>query len=329
MSVNIYLSGRFSINAKKEKEWLKKTGCKYRCFSYAVVDPLGINYSKDVAKALEICEKEKVAIMMDSGAHSIHVLTRSTKNRGTKASAKQTVDISKLQKEMYKRYIEYCHANKQKWAWFVTLDFKRDQNVIYKMQQQFKKDGLSPVPVIHGESDISKWIPKYVDMGHKLIALGGASFHKGTIEKYFDEAFEIAERLKISYHGLAFTSLRYITGWPWKSVDSSTWSRCAAFGQLVFPDFMRMRFYNVHVSERSCSVQTSYNTMSKYNRDKLKRSLQDYGFDIDAMRDGTKGEEERHNWNGFMYSNLTKLMKDQGISWDGLHSRRVQWEPLI
>jgi hypothetical protein len=329
MPVGIYLSGRFSISAKKEAEWLKRTGCKHRCFSFATVDPKGVTYSKEVAAALAMAEKKKINIMFDSGAHSLHVLTRSSKTRGKKAAVKQSFDIDKLQRQMYKRYVHFCSMHKDRWSFFVTLDFKRDQKIIYKMQKQFLKDGLKPMPVVHGESDINYWIKKHADMGHKYIALGGASFHKGSIDFYFDKAFELAEKLGLEYHGLAFTSLKYIVGWPWKSVDSSTWSRCAAFGQLVFPDFKNLRFYNVHVSEKQCDVKTSYNTMSKYNKDKLTRYLKDHGFDIKAMRDGSKGEEERHNWNGWMYSNLIQLMKEHGTDWNTLADRFVKWEPLI
>lgn len=329
MATAIYLSGRFSIDAKKEAAWLKVTKCKYRCFSFATVDPEGVTYSAPVAEALAVAEKKKVHIMFDSGAHSIHVLNRATKSRGKKAVVKQSLDLDQLQRQMYKRYITYCHANKSKWEFFVTLDFLRDQNVIYKMQKQFLKDGLKPMPVVHGESNIDYWIKKHADMGHRYIALGGASFHRGSINFYFDTAFNIAEKLGLEYHGLAFTSLKYITQWPWKSVDSSTWSRCAAFGQLVLPDFKSLRFYNIHVSEKGCDVKSSYNKMSKYHRDRLTSMLKDHGFDIKAMRDGSKGEKERHDWNGYMYSNLTTLMKEAGTDWGKMLSRKVEWESLI
>ena len=235
--VAIYLSGRFSITAKKEAAWLKRTGCKHRCFSFAVTDPEGINYSKDVAKALTVCEKQKVNIMMDSGAHSIHVLNRATKDRGTKAKAKQSINIQEVQEKMYQRYVAYCKANKKKWAFYVTLDFLREQPVIYKQQQRFLKDGLHPMPVVHGESNIDYWIRKHADMGHKYIALGGATIHKGTLDFYFDTAFNLAAKLGLSYHGLAFTSLTMITRWPWKSVDS-----VAGDSTIVVRQANRVRF---------------------------------------------------------------------------------------
>lgn len=320
---NIYLSGRFSITAKKERAWLKRTGCKHRCFSFAVTDPLGINYSKEVVKALDVCEKKKINIMMDSGAHSIHVLTRSSRKRGAKAKTKQAVDINVLQQAMYERYVKYCHENKKKWSFFVTLDFKRDQNVIYKMQQQFRKDGLEAMPVIHGESKLEYWIKKHYDMGHRYMCLGGASFHRGSMAEYFDTAFNLGAKLSIKYHGLAFTSLTYITQWQWESVDSSTWSRCAAFGQLVFPDFKRNRFYNVHVSDRECKgVQHSLNKMRPIHQQALKTQMAQHGFDLDAMR---TSEEERHDWNGFVYSNLAKV----GLDWDAALERKVTWASLI
>lgn len=325
MDVEVYLSGRFSISAAKEKIWLERSKCKHRCFSFAVVDPEGINHSAQVVESLKVCEEAKVKIMMDSGAFSLHVYTRSTTKRGASAKTKQAHSVEDLQKKMYKNYVAYCLENKHKWAFYVTLDFKREQPIIYKMQKQFLRDGLSPMPVYHGESSLD-WLRKYVDMGHKYIAMGGGSFHKGSIEFYYDKCFDFAAKHGIVYHGLAFTSLKAITRWPWKSVDSSTWSRCAAFGQVVMPDFKRIRFYNVHVSERECKGMTnSYNTMSKYNQNQLRGLLKDHGFDIDAMRDDARGEEERHNWNGYMYSNLGNF----GYERDKLAERINTWESLI
>lgn len=323
---NIYLSGRFSITAKKERAWLKRTGCKYRCFSFAVVDPKGLNYAPEVAKALAMCEKKKINIMMDSGAHSLHVLTRSTKKRGTKAKAKQQISVDQLQQQMFRRYVKYCHANKDNWAFYVTLDFKRSQPVIYEMQKHFEHFGLAPMPVVHGESNLEYWIKKHYDMGHRYIALGGASFHRGTLDYYFDTAFDLGEKLGIKYHGLAFTSLKMITYWPWESVDSSTWSRCAAFGQITLPDVRRMRFYNIHVSERHCpGLANSYNNMSRQNKARIDGMLKEHGFDIKAMRDGANGEAERHDFNGYVYSNLQRF----GLDWDKAAMRKVTWESLI
>jgi hypothetical protein len=323
--VNIYLSGRFSLTAKKEAAWLKRTGCKYRCFSFAVVDPEGINYSEEVSKALTVCEKRKVSIMMDSGAFSLHMLTNASKKRGASAKAKQSFNVEELQKDMYKRYVKYCLANKEKWEFYVTLDFKRSQPVIYKMQQQFLRDRLAPMPVFHGDSPLD-WLHKHMDMGHKYIAIGGGSLHKGSLHYYLDKVFDFGAKHNLEFHGLALTSMKLITQFPWRSVDSSTWSRCAAFGHIIIPDFKHLCFYNVHVSEReSKGSKAGYNQMSAINKDKLRAMLKDHGFDVDAMRDGVKGEEERHDWNGYMYSNLDKF----GMDWEWMASRKVEWESLI
>jgi hypothetical protein len=53
--------------------------------------------------------------------------------------------------------------------------------------------------------------------------------------------------------------------------------------------------------------------------------LKDHGFDIKAMRDGSEGETERHDFNGYVYSNLGKM----GLDWDAAAMRKVTWEALI
>lgn len=321
MNTQIYLSGRFTVGAAIEKAWLKRTGCKHRCFSFAFVCPVkipGMAFNKKVAAALKHCEDSKVKIMMDSGAHSLHTIDRASAKRNVNAKKKQTMDITQLQKLMFDEYVKFCHAGKKKWAFYVTLDFKKEQSVIYQMQKDFAVQELAPTPVYHGDSNID-WLKKHLDMGHKFICIGGATLHPGKsgLAYYFDKVFNFGAKHGISYHGLAFTSLDIIMTWPFKSVDSSTWSRCAAFGMIVIPDIARRKFFNVHVSTRGSSNQNSMNHMTRSQKGELKELLATHDFDLKAMR---SSEIERHDWNGFVMSNLAKFGVTQNSkrTWDNI-----------
>lgn len=50
----IYLSGRFTTDTKKELAFLKATGCKFRCFSFANVVEDQMWYQEGVAEALKV-----------------------------------------------------------------------------------------------------------------------------------------------------------------------------------------------------------------------------------------------------------------------------------
>jgi len=318
---NIYLSGRFTVNAAIEKAWLKRSGCKYRCFSFAVVNPekiKGMPTSAKVVEALKVCETKKVKIMMDSGAYSLHVFQRAQAKRTANAKVKQAIDINALQQQMFDGYVKYCLANKDKWEFYVTLDFKTDQNIIMDMQKKFLAKGLEPTPVYHGDSDID-WLRKHKDMGHSFICIGGARLHPGKhgLRYYFDKVFNYGAKHNLEYHGLAFTSLDIITSYPFKSVDSSTWSQTAAYGMVLLPDFRRGKFLNFHVSSRRSSNKNTHHDMSKKQKDYMIELFKQHGFDLKAMHDS---EVERHDWNGYLMSNLDKfgVKLDIKNTWENL-----------
>lgn len=305
----IYLSGRFTLGRKIEKAWLKRSGCKHRCFSFAFINPdktPGTTFNKKLQAALEVCEKDpKVKIMLDSGAYSLHQYQRAMSKRTENAKKKQALDIPAIQAAMFEAYVKFCLEHRKKWEFYITLDYKTDQAVIYQQQQNFLARGLEPTPVYHGDSDLD-WLLRHKDMGHKYICIGGARLHPGKagLRYYFDKVFNFGAKHGLVYHGLAFTSLDIIMTWPFKSVDSSTWSQCAAYGMLVVPDIARRKFFNIHVSTRGSSNQNSMNNMTRAQKGELKELLAVHDFDLKVMR---TSEVERHDWNGYVMSNLDKF----------------------
>jgi hypothetical protein len=204
----IYLSGRFSTGTKVEAAWLKRTGCKYRCFSFAALHSEAANYSGNAVEALSVCEKRGVGIMMDSGAFSFHKLAAQTRRRSKISDSKKSIDIEKLQNTMYGWYRDYCLANAHKWDFYITLDYKAHQPTIYAMHKRFIKDNLNPVPVYHGDMGV-EWLKRYKDdFGCNLIAVGSAGVDvRGKSHKrfryFFDRVFEFAAKHDLKIHGLA------------------------------------------------------------------------------------------------------------------------------
>jgi hypothetical protein len=328
----IFLSSRHDTNSRIEKTWLKKTGCIYRCFTYANVSPEAIYYSKGVAEALTVCENtDGVEIMMDSGAHSIHKIAEAAAaGRSDKHAKKQSIDIEELKEKMFKNYSSYCLKNSKKWSFYLTLDYKKSQPVIYEMQLRFEKIGLRPLPVYHGDSSID-WLKKYIDLGHNFICLGGdvMSRDKGRKgrRRFLDQVFNYTESHKIRVHGLAQTSLSGMTSYPYYSVDSATWAKNAgSYGTILYPDFERNQFFQLHVSRReSKTVDTSYNRLPKEQRREIEKTVEKLGWDIQELRDDDLGGMGRHEFNGYIYSNLDKL----GIDFEHQASKKAHWEILF
>lgn len=324
----IYLGGRFSTNTEIETAWLKRTGIKYRCFSFANVYPKTMWYVKNVAKALEVCEQKKIGIMIDSGAFQIHRVAAQTRVRSKAADSKKDIDIEKLQASMYRWYARYCHANKSKWDFYVTLDYKPHQPTIFAMQGRFAKDGLMPTPVYHGDASVD-WLKKYKDeYGCKLISVGTAGVDiRGKSYKrfryFFDRVFEFGAKHGIQFHGLAVTSLALITTYPWYSVDSSTWVRSSINGMITFPDREKNTIYNLHISSRHTKTPVlSYNDMTKSQRSMVTSTLKDFGFEVKDLRSGNRGLLGRHDWNGKVFGNIFDIV-------DTTKQKHVEWERLV
>lgn len=324
MSIRIFLSGRFDVGTAIETAFLKRTGCKHRCFSYANLDKLNKNYNKRVVESLAVCEKKNVEIMLDSGAASLHNIQAKSKSRKTLAVKTHDIDTTAVANAMVKRYAKFCHEGKDKWAFYVTLDFKKHQPTIMKMQRRFEKLGLRPTPVYHGDKSLD-WLNKYADMGYKLIGLGTLLAARNrhnpkSYRFYLDRVFDRAAKLNLDLHGLAITSLSLMTNYPWWSVDSATWTKTASFGSLNMPDFDKGVLFNIHVSEKHSSSAHSYNKMSRRHRSQIRSTVKELGFDFKLLATDVK---ERHDFNGTVFAHLSEY----GIDTDD--TRRTQWENLI
>lgn len=324
--MKIYLGGRFSTGTEIEQAWLDRTGCKYRCFSFANLHPEAMNYSINTIEALDVCIKNKVGIMMDSGAFSFHEMTAQTKRRSKISDSKKTVDMEELQEQFYHNYVEYVKANKKKWDFYVTLDYRMHQPTILKMQKRFVKDGLLPVPVYHGDMGL-EWLLKHKEMGCNLIATGLGKSIRGIRFKgrryYFDRVFNFAAKHDIKIHGLAVTSLGLMTAYPFHSVDSATWVRSSIYGSIAFPDREKNVIYNLHVSKRHITTGVaSYNTMPQKQKDMVKETIKDFGFSLKELRSDKDGLEGRHMWNGKVFAHVFDLI-DTNIQ------KHTEWEALI
>lgn len=323
LTKRIFLSGRFDVGDSIEKAWLARTGCKYRCFTFANLDKVSTQYNKRVIESLKVCEDQKISIMMDSGAAGLHNIQRAMASRNRLAVQKHSIDTTQIAEDMFQRYVKYCLKNKSKWTFYVTLDFKKHQPTIFAMQERFEKEGLRPCPVFHGDSTID-WLNKYADKGYKLIGLGtlasARSRHSPKTYRYFlEKVFDRAAKLNLNLHGLAITSLSLMTQFPWWSVDSASWTKTASYGSLLFPNVEKNTIENIHVSTRSSSSAHSYGKMSKRHQQHITEHIATLGFDIKELREDVKA---RHDFNGWVFSNLNAIIDYKKVE-------SVRWETLL
>jgi len=317
----IYLSGGTSAGKpKQEREWIKRSGCTHRCYSYAYTGKDAIYYSRRLAKSLKLSINEGVGIMMDSGAHSFHKMLSASGGQVSKSKKRSHDQVDTLKDEFVKGYMKYVHKEEKLWDFYVTFDYRKHCPTIFKMQNTFRENNLNPVPVYHGDKG-TDWLLRYVDMGCKLICIGSIArpSYRG-LRYYFDQVFKIGQQHKLKFHGLAFTSLALMYQYPWYSVDSATWVKVSAFGKIIVLSPYRNVITQVHISDQASSFDASYNNFPKEIRKHFRQQVEVHGFDFDLLR---RDLRERCTYNAYMFNKVIPHLKEK------VSETSVRWANII
>lgn len=215
-------------------------------------------------------------MFMDSGAFSLGPLVEKGRLKGevpykkwakgdwTWYDSVEFKDYIDSYAEFIKQYGDYVNV-------FVNVDVLDDPERTYRNQRYIeRKHGIRPVPVIHSFTDLD-WIERYLEDGHKYIALGGMGgkrMHKRlAYRKWIDRVFTRLCPASNGYkpivktHGFAVTSWHSLVRYPWYSVDSTTYAKMAGYGWLLVPqvsrsDRTKFDFNREYIQIGVCSVPT-------------------------------------------------------------------------
>jgi len=304
--MRLYCSGWQATNAKREEAVVKDNYLKYRCFSFSMIRKLtGLPYFlKGLQGAYDACRAGGVGIMMDSGVVSWRTHCNTLAKQGkTEALAKVIGE-----KEFIQQYVDYVKERHHEWDFFMTIDLARISSEIFKRYIAIEKMvaplGVKPLPVLHGDDNVSKYIGMYADRGCTFVALATAKVLRNRqtqFRHYLEACFEAGERYGVKFHGLAFTSIWMMLEFPMFSADSSSWSRVAGFGGIMIYDEIKQRMHTYHISERVSDAKGKGSDLQLNSRmmDHVREYVTHTGYDFDVMRKGD-GEEafiERHKWN--------------------------------
>jgi len=165
--------------------------------------------------------KNKVDLFLDSGAFSAW-------------SQGSYIDIQE--------YINFIKEHQDVISVYANLDVIRDPEATWKNQRIMEKAGLNPLPVFHYGEDI-KWLKRYLNRGHKGIAIGGmVTKERSHLYDFLDGIFlnHICDSEgfpTVRVHGFGLTSLRLMFRYPWYSVDSTSWVVTGRMGSIYVPRF--------------------------------------------------------------------------------------------
>jgi hypothetical protein len=176
------------------------------------------------------------------------------------------------------------------------------------------------VPVVH--DCYSDEIQRYIDAGHKLIAIGSGELKHASLEdlQMICERFRRA-RVKIHFLGITeFDKLAYI---PVYSCDASTWGHSSSSG--------RVHFWNPAKRGRRKieTIRFTFQPEERFIKDYIdnhpsKSVIADYlktelGFTLNDLK-GTEGYNNRVVANLHFYAQLEKIIdqkhKEQGFKFD-------------
>jgi len=137
-------------------------------------------------------------------------------------------------------YIEFIHKYKNQLMAYVNLDIIYNAEETWENQKYMEENGLKPIPVFHYGEDF-KWLKRYVD-NYEYIGIGGVAGGI-TLQQFVNslgnKAFEYIKKANpgIKVHGFAVTSFNLMKRFPWYSVDSTTWLKHAAYGNVMVPKY--------------------------------------------------------------------------------------------
>lgn len=290
----LYLSGSTGAHGVTEDMLTQVSGSNFRCFSFAYTGTESPVYAKVQADALHYCMEQGYRVFLDSGGHTFHNFRY--KSWGMKKlgldglqRADQAKALDKIMRhflESYAAYVKKCYAAGYQFDFYVTFDAERRCALIRELTDQLFQLGIHPVPVYHGDASLD-YVRRYIDEGHKLIGVGTSlegKRNKTTRQRYYASVIELCEKHGTKCHGFAITG-DMMFQFPWYSVDSTTWLKCAAYGKIL--EFLpeRQRISTIHVSSRF--VNQNYGSLEQLSprvQKSLQAKVEVQGFDWEKIR---------------------------------------------
>jgi len=220
-------------------------------------------------------------------------------------------------------YIAFIHKYKNQLMGYVNLDIIYNAEESWENQKYMEENGLRPIPVFHYGEDF-KWWKFYVD-NYDYIGIGGVAGGI-TLQQFVtslgDKAFKyiVESNPDVKVHGFAVTSISLLKRYRFFSVDSTTWLKHSAYGNIMLPkyDSIKRKFdygttpFIISVSEISLHKSSKDPHYSIAFPSRVVERIEEYfsliGVDKEKLKvDNT--EREKAN-----ISYFENLLKDECVS---------------
>lgn len=270
---------------------------------------------------LKELRKKDISIMIDSGAHGIiyYWLKKNGKTiemgHNPAKWAKEIVDYNKYDWYVHK-YMNFIKRNEGVFDFYVELDVQKilGYEKVWKWRQQWKKKGLNPMLVWHGET--GEELENMVSYGDN-IGIGGTDTETGDemLNKRIKGAQYIRQIDKdIWIHWFAFTNwsaLRYLMKYDLvNSVDSTSWTVGSRFGIVYVFDGHRILTTRIGESKRDTEL------VRQRNRARFRKHIESEKDWILKVGLDYEGMYNLENWRDMEFWNIHVFEEYGRMLWE-------------
>lgn len=178
-------------------------------------------------------------VMVDSGGFSAHT---------------QGAEIS------LDAYVGWLRRNADWIDLYANLDEIGDPAGTLRNQLRMERMGMRPMPIVHFGSD-PRIIAQYAANGYDYQALGGMVPHLRGVARaardgkphelidWLDRCHDVAGASGVGLHGFGATTWSIVELYPWRSVDSSSWSSGYRYGTASLFDWRLGRWRSFQIRD--------------------------------------------------------------------------------
>lgn len=138
-------------------------------------------------------------------------------------------------------YIAYCHTHRAQYDYAAALDVIGDWQQSKQNYLDMTADGLDVIPTYHiGEPmEFLGWLLER----YSLVGIGGMVpyIHRNArhvywkqITRHLGHIHKMAREAGVKLHGFGVTGWDLMSGYPWFSVDSTSWVAGRRFGRAIY-----------------------------------------------------------------------------------------------
>jgi hypothetical protein len=212
-------------------------------------------------------------------------------------------------------YIAFIKEHADKVTVYAALDVIGDWRATLKNLDYMVKHDVVPLPTYHYGEPLEV-LAQFLEFPY--IAIGGAAHlrNRGLIMRWLNYAWaHITDKdgnVPTKVHGFGITSFEVMMGYPWESVDSTSWLVGGKFGQILLPN-STARMMIADDSPYKKKFGSHVDSLPVMQRERIDEEIVRFGFDPAKLR---SCPYERNAYNIKAFLALTDIKKHNLTKYD-------------